>query len=69
MTEIEMIEKQEELIKKFEILGYDMSTSWRFFNVGEWLICFEGIELAAENEPINDEAINSDINDVRNYFL
>lgn len=40
------IQTLEDLILQLEQLGHDTSSIRQFFAVGEWLIAFEGVEIA-----------------------
>lgn len=47
--------KLEELIRRLGDDGRDNSAIGQFFEVGEWLIAFEGVENAFSNIPLDNE--------------
>ena len=65
MDEPEAIDKTERLMQKLELGGHDVSSIRRFFDAGEWLIAFEGIENLRSD--LTSEA-QTDISFLRNYF-
>ncbi|TDK31272.1 hypothetical protein E2F50_20235 [Rhizobium deserti] len=54
-SETVVIIKLDELIRRLRDDGKDISAIGQFFDVGEWLIAFEGIENAFSETPIDDE--------------
>ncbi|UHS59542.1 hypothetical protein [Agrobacterium vaccinii] len=49
------IQTLEDLILQLEQLGHDTSSIRQFFAVGEWLIAFEGVEIAYSKLSIDGE--------------
>lgn len=67
MEEREAILKIEKLMLKLEVAGCDVSSIRHFFEVGEWLIAFEGIENLSSNLKSDSDA-QDDINLLQRYF-
>jgi len=55
MEEKAAIQTLEDLIIKLEGAGDDTSSIRQFFDVGEWLIAFEGLEIAYSKLPEDNE--------------
>ncbi len=49
------IQTLEDLTLQLEQLGHDTSSIRQFFAVGEWLIAFEGLEIAYSKLSIDGE--------------
>ncbi len=49
------IQTLEDLILQLEKLGHDTSPIRQFFAVGEWLIAFEGVEIAYSKLSVDNE--------------
>lgn len=66
MTEPEMIDMLEAHIERLEEIKYDMSMTRGFFDVGEWLLAFEGIWV------VNDQLANildaNEVSALEKYF-
>ncbi len=67
MNETKAIDKIERLMQRLELEGHDVSSIRHFFDAGEWLIAFEGIENLKSNLTCDHEA-GRDINSLRDYF-
>jgi hypothetical protein len=50
-AEPEIIAALETLMAAMEEQGFPTASMWRFFGVGEWLLCFEGAWRVARNDP------------------
>ncbi len=55
MSDTVAIIKLEELIRRLGDEGRDISAIGHFFEVGEWLIAFEGVENAFSKIPLDNE--------------
>jgi hypothetical protein len=55
MEERAAIRKLNELIVNLDDRGEDTSLTRRFFDVGEWLLAFEGIETAFSGMSLDDD--------------
>jgi hypothetical protein len=65
MTENDMIDKLEKIILNLEQRGLDTNSIKQFFDVGEWLIAFEGVEKIYELKKIEK---SNDFEEVYNFF-
>lgn len=68
MIETQMIPKLEHVIRTLGNRGLDTSSCKRFFDVGEWLISFEGVENLVNANGIVDESILADYRELTAYF-
>lgn len=66
MNENEMIELLEKQLQRIKQLNIDMSGDQQFFDVGEWLLAFEGVYV--ENQKFPGVLDPDDIQALINYF-
>lgn len=63
-----MIKYLEDLISDFKLQGNNVNLIMDFFNVGEWLLSFEGIELIVENGALLTAEQRNRFNSLKSYF-
>lgn len=68
MTEREMIVRIESAIHRLRDMGFATDSVERFFDVGEWLIAFEGLESLIRENRINDVGIIGGRDELGRYF-
>lgn len=68
MTEREMIVRVESAIYRLRDMGFATDPVERFFDVGEWLIAFEGLESLVRENRVNDVDVIGDHEELGRYF-
>lgn len=68
MTEHEMIDTLEWLIARSRDEGHETGSIQQLFDVGEWLIAFEGVMALAEADPPLRAELAGEIDRLDRYF-
>ncbi|WP_420391761.1 hypothetical protein [Acuticoccus sp.] len=67
--EYAMISSLELMLDRLEQLGQDVKLSRKFFNVGEWFLSFEGVQVAVPRLEVTPQEIHDQYGELAEYFL
>lgn len=67
MDETLAIQTLQDLIRSLESMGCDTASIRQFFEVGEWLVAFEGVEMVY-GDVVADVEAQAKIARLRDYF-